>query len=107
MDSFDTEAPFLGLDFSITYDKRDDIYFEKVSFPFLLGMFLAPLSVMFVFCSLLVLQEYVLISVASAPETTFDCLVISDKVIDIKKSEFDHGHLGWVVAFVTLLQCVK
>ena len=43
--SFDTEAPFLDLDFSITngivsskiYDKRDDFNFEIVYFPFLGG----------------------------------------------------------------------
>ena len=42
---FDTEAPFLDLDLSITYDiistriydKRDDFNFEIVNFPFLDG----------------------------------------------------------------------
>ena len=45
MDSFDTEAPFLDLNLSITngivsckiYDKRDDIDFEIVNYPFLDG----------------------------------------------------------------------
>ena len=43
MNSFDTEAPFLDLNLSITngivsskiYDKRDDIDFEIVNYPFL------------------------------------------------------------------------
>ena len=43
--SFDTEAPFLDLNLSITYDivsskifdKRDDFNFEIVNFPFLSG----------------------------------------------------------------------
>ena len=43
VNSFDTEAPFLDLNLSIKngivsskiYDKRDDLDFEKVNFPFL------------------------------------------------------------------------
>ena len=50
--SFETEAPFLNLDMSITngivsstiYDKRDDFNFEMVNSHLLMEMFLAPLS---------------------------------------------------------------
>ena len=48
--SSDTEAPFLGLNLSITngivsskiYNERDDFNFEIVNFSFLMEMFLAP-----------------------------------------------------------------
>ena len=46
----ETKAPFLDLDLAITngtfsnkiYDKRNDFNFERVNFPFLMEMFLAP-----------------------------------------------------------------
>ena len=67
----DAEAPCLDLNLSITngivsskiYDKRDDFNFEIVKFPFLMEMFLAslaPLPLMYIFLSLFVLQECVL-----------------------------------------------
>ena len=54
--SFDTEAPFLDLGLSITneivsskfYDKRDDLNFEIVNFPFLIKMFLASLPMLYI-----------------------------------------------------------
>ena len=72
-DSFDTEAPFLDLDLSITngivssknYDKRD-FNVEIVNFPFRKNMFIAPLPMvyMYIACSLFVLREFVLILVS-------------------------------------------
>ena len=61
--SSDTEAPFLDLNLSITngivsseiYDKRDDFNFEIVNF--LIEIFLAPLPMVYIFLSLLVLLE--------------------------------------------------
>ena len=75
----DTEAPFLDLDLSITndkistklYDKRDDFNFEIVNFHFLVEMFLAPLPMVYVFCNLFVLQEFVLMLMTSPIETHF------------------------------------
>ena len=67
--SSDTEAPFLDLILCITngivsskiYEKGDDFNFEIVNFPFLDGgMFLAPLPMAYIFLSLFVLQECVL-----------------------------------------------
>ena len=68
MNSFDTEAPFLDLNLFITngivsskiYDKRDDFNFEIVNSLFLMEMFLAPFPMVYIFLSLFVLQEYVL-----------------------------------------------
>ena len=62
--SFDTEAPILDLDLSITndivstkiYDKRDDFNFEIVNFPFLYGDDPRSPPMMYLF----VLQGYVL-----------------------------------------------
>ena len=76
--SFDTEAPFLDLDVSITngkvsskiYDKRDDFNFEIVNFPFLSGI-LAPLPMVYIFHSLFVLRECVLMLMTSTTETYF------------------------------------
>ena len=64
----DTEAPFLDLILSITncivsskiYDKLDDFNFEIVNFPFLDGDVFAPLPMVYIFLSLFVLQECVL-----------------------------------------------
>ena len=66
----DTEAPFVGLDLSITnnigsskiYDKRDDFNFEIVNFPFLDGDVPHPLR------NLFVLLECVLILKTSTTE---------------------------------------
>ena len=76
--SSDTETPFLDLDLSITngivltkiYDKRDDFNFEKVNFP-LIEMILAPVSMVYAFRNLFVLQEYVLMLMTSTTETHF------------------------------------
>ena len=70
--SSDTEAPFLDLNLSITngivsskiYDKRDDLNFERVNFPFLGGD--VPRSP-----RLFVLLEYVLMLMTSTIETYF------------------------------------
>ena len=66
----DTEAPFTnGIDSTKIYDKRDAFYFEIFNFPFLGGVFLAPLPMMYTFRNLFVLQEYVLILMTSTKET--------------------------------------
>ena len=78
--SSDTEAPFLDLNLSITngkvsskiYDKRDDFNFEIVNFPhFLMEMFLALLPMVYIFLSLFVLLECVLMLLTSTTETYF------------------------------------
>ena len=77
--SSDTEAPSLDLNLSITNgivsfkinDKRDDFNFEKVNFPFLMEMFLAPLPMVYIFLSLFVLLECVLMLMNSTTETYF------------------------------------
>ena len=64
--SSDTEALFLDLNVSITngivaskiYDKRDDFNFEIINIPFfLMEMFLAPLSLVYIFLSLFVCKS--------------------------------------------------
>ena len=77
--SSDTEAPFLDLYLSITnsivsskiYDKRDGFNFEIVNFHFLVEMFLAPLPLAYIFLSLFVLQECVLMLMTSTTATYF------------------------------------
>ena len=77
--SSDTEAPFLDLNLSITngivsskiYDKRGDFDFEIVNFPFLDKMFLALLPMVYIFLSLFVLLECVLMLMTSTTETYF------------------------------------
>ena len=79
--STDTEAPFLELNLSITngivsfkmYDKRDNLNFEIVNVPFLGGDFLAPLPMVYIFLSLFVLLECVLMLMTSTTETYFNC----------------------------------
>ena len=78
--SSDTEALFLELNLSITngivsskiYDKQDDFNFEIVNFPFfLMEMFLALLPMVYIFLSLFVLLECVLMLMTSTTETYF------------------------------------
>ena len=81
--SFDTEAPFLDLNLSITNgivsskinDKWDDFNFEIVNFPFLDGdVPCSPLEVlpmMYIFLSLFLLLECVLMLMTSKTETYF------------------------------------
>ena len=77
--SSDTEAPFLDLNLSITngivsseiYDKRDDFNFEIEISPFLMKMFLALLPMVYIFLSLFVLLECVLMLMTSTTETYF------------------------------------
>ena len=77
VNSSDTEAPFLDLNLSITngivsskiYDKGDDFNFEIVNFPFLMEMFLASLPMVYIFLSLFVLLECVLMLMTSTTET--------------------------------------
>ena len=77
--SSDTEAPFLDLNLSITngivsakiYDKRDDFNFEIVNFPFLDGLFLALLPMVYIFLSLFILLECALMLMTSTTETYF------------------------------------
>ena len=71
--SSDTEAPFSDLNLSITngivsskiYDKRDDFNFEIVISHFLMEMFLALLPMVYIFLSLFVLLQYVLMLMTS------------------------------------------
>ena len=73
--SSDTEASFLDLNLSITngivsskmYDKRDDFDFETVNFPFLDG----DVPIVYIFLSLFVLLECVLMVMTSTTETYF------------------------------------
>ena len=73
--SSDTEALILDLNLSITngivsskfYDNRDDFNFEIVNFPFLDG----DIPMVYIFLSLFVLQECVLMLMASTSETYF------------------------------------
>ena len=75
----DTEASFLDLDSSIInnmvstkiYDKRDDFNFEIMIFHFLIGMSLAPLTMVYAFRNFFVLQEFVLMLMTSTIETIF------------------------------------
>ena len=77
--SSDTEAPFLDLKLSIAngivssiiYDKRDDFNFEIVNFPFLDGDVPRPLPMVYIFFSLLVLLECVLMFMTSTKKTYF------------------------------------
>ena len=77
--SSDTEVSFLDMNLSITngvvsseiYDKRDDFNFEIVNFPFLMEMFPALLPMVYIFLSLFVLLEYVLMLMTSTTETYF------------------------------------
>ena len=77
--SSDTEAPFLDLNLSITngivsskiYDKRDDFNFEIVNFPFLDGDVPRFPSLVYIFLSLFVLLECVLMLMTSTTETYF------------------------------------
>ena len=79
VNSSDTESPFLDLNLSIKngkvsskiYNKRDDFNFEIVNFPFLMEMFLALLPMVYVFLSLFVLLECVLMLRTSTTETYF------------------------------------
>ena len=72
-----TEAPLLDLNLSITngivsskiYDKQDDFNFEIVNF--LMDMFLALLLMVYIFLSLFVLLECVLMLMTSTTETYF------------------------------------
>ena len=77
--SSDTEAPILDLNLSITngivsseiYDKRDDFNFEIVNNPFVDGDVPRPLPMAYIFLSLFVLQECVLMLMISKTETYF------------------------------------
>ena len=77
--SSDTEAPFFDLNLSKTNgiisskinDKRDDFNFETVNFHFLMEMFLVLLPMVYIFLSLFVLLECVLMLMTSTTETYF------------------------------------
>ena len=78
--SSDTEAPFMDLNLSITngivcskiYDKQDDFNFEIVNFPFLDGdVPRSPSYGIYIFLSLSVLLECVLMLMTSTTETYF------------------------------------
>ena len=80
--SSDTEAPFLDLNLSITngivsskiYDKPDDFNFEIVNFPFFDGDVPRSPSYVYIFLSLFVLLECVLMLRISTTETYFQLL---------------------------------
>ena len=57
--------------FSKNYDKLDDFNFEIVNFPFLDGD--VPMPMVYIFLSLFVLRECVLMLMASTTETYFNC----------------------------------
>ena len=77
--SSDTEAQFLDLNLSITngivsskiYDKRDDFNFEIVNFSFLDGDVPRSPPMVYIFLSLSVLLECVLMLMTSTTETYF------------------------------------
>ena len=76
--SSDTEAPFLdlnsranGIVSSKIYDKRDDFNVEIVISPFLMEIILALLPMVYIFLSLFVLLECVLMLMTSTIETYF------------------------------------
>ena len=77
--SSDTEAPFLDLNLSITngivsskiYDIQDDYNFEIINFPFLDEDVLALLPMVYLFLSLFLLLECVLMLMTSTTETYF------------------------------------
>ena len=77
----DTEAPFLDMNLSIAngivsckiYDNQDDFNFEKVNFYFLIEIFLAPLPMVYIFLSLFVLLECVLMLMTSKNKLIFNC----------------------------------
>ena len=79
--SSDTEAPFLDLNLSIIngivsskiYNKRDEFNFEIVNFPFLDGDVPRSPSMVYIFLSLFVLLECVLMLMTSTTETHFNC----------------------------------
>ena len=79
--SSDTEAPFLDLNLSITngivsskiYDNRDDFNFEIVISPFSMEMFLALLPMVYIFLSLFVLRECVLMLMTPKQKLIFNC----------------------------------
>ena len=60
-----------GIVSSKIYDKRDDFNFEKVIYPFLMEMFCALLPMVYIFLSLFVLLECVLMLMTSTTETYF------------------------------------
>ena len=72
------KSPFLDLSITngivstIIYDKRDDFSFEIFNFPFLDGDVSRSPSSVYIFQSLFVLREYVLMIVTSTTETNFD-----------------------------------
>ena len=78
---YDTEAPFLDLNLSITngivsskiYDKPDVFHFEIVNVPFLDGDVPRSPSYGIIFLSLFVLQECVRMLMTSTTETYFIC----------------------------------
>ena len=75
--SSDTEAPFLDLNLSNgivsskIYDKRNDFNFKIVISHSLMEMFLALLPMVYIFLSLFVLLECVLMLMTSTTETYF------------------------------------
>ena len=60
-----------GIVSSKIYDKRDDFNFEIVNFPFLDGDVPRSPSMVYIFLSLFVLLEYVLMLMTSTTETYF------------------------------------
>ena len=84
----DTEASFWDLNLPITngivsskiYDKLDDFNSEIVNIPFLDGDVPRPLPLVYIFLSLFVLQECVLMLMTATTESYFNCLVIKTRL---------------------------
>ena len=58
-----------GIVSSETYDKQDGLNVEIINFPFIDGVFLAPLPMVYIFLSLFVLHECVLMLMTSTTKT--------------------------------------
>ena len=83
--SFEAKAPFMDMDLisSNNYDKRDDLNFEPINFPFLDEDVPRPLPIVCIFCSLFILQEYALMLLTSTAETDFFISKLLNKAINI------------------------
>ena len=70
-----------GIASSKICDKRYYVNFEIVNIShFLMEMFLAPLPMVYIFRSLFVLREYVLMLMPLTTDTNFDCLVTKTRL---------------------------
>ena len=110
--SSDTEAPFLDLNLSLTngivsskiYDKRDDFNFEIVNFPFLDGDVPRSPSMVYIFLSLFVLLECVLMLMTSTTELILTVKLLKQgyRYHKFRKafSKFYHRHSELIVKYL-------